>query len=263
MIIKEFIMKMLICLLAGVFFRCLTPCLAQSDSVRVPDRYWAIDLKGGLNIDLYSGRSDVNADLMSSRKNSAFVGSWHVRQLFSDRWGWYAGFGAIGFQEEKSDYILDNKLYNGSDALAETIGSVFLYPKYFVDAGMLYRLKRKRWELLPHAGLGAHYYFYQEDREKERDGAAGIVQRYTYHQKSGFVALHLGIGTNYFVTERSYLSFGIDVQQPLNAMNATYTYAENGHEISRVTYKSAGIGCNLNLTVGYGFVFGRKIRRNI
>src|SRR5690606_32620088 len=132
------------------------------------------------------------------------------------------------------------------------------YTKPSIETGLVYRLERKRWNLHPGIGVGYSTYLPDRIRKRTRTDQNGTVQEVFYNQDASMLTINAGFSAHYFVTPRGFITLNVHFQQPLQSSSAELSRTSDGVETYRRAHRTAGIGRNATLGVGYGFIFARK-----
>lgn len=212
----------------------------------------------GASVNLAANKTGANANLLSSQSDVGIATTlFRVTHLFSPKLGWYAGVNMNLFKENKSPY------YNASfsDIMGEFGMSLFYggyVPSPLVDVGLVYRIEKNKWDINPRLGFGYGSVLLDRDSDKRQKLVDGSSERSLYKQRAAAAMLNLGIGANYFFGKRSFIAFNATIQQPLEKSYAELTLFTNDVKTDYKKYSSSSIGRDLNLTVGYGFIFGKR-----
>lgn len=244
-------------LVSSLLFFLLSKTFAQSDSL-VPNRYWSIQVYPGVNIDLSGGKKSNNG-LFPGRADLTIAGGFKFQHLFSQQHGWYAAMDMTMFREQTPDYFNREDVFIPAKQILKDFAKGLvssIAPRPGIQVGWMYRFRGERWELLPSVGLGANVHFWDDE------GNYDMNEDNTYYQlkyklRSGGPAMHLSFSANYFLWKKGYLVLNADFGQPLRASTAEVAFSQNGVEVKRFQERSFAVGRRLNLSVGYGFVFGR------
>lgn len=235
---------------------------AQEDSLNrsfKKSNYLKIESFGsGGSLDLGGNGSNPDAELMSKRSALGFAGTiLRVTHLFSNKLGWYTTLEMDLIKEKRSPY------YKASfnDAIGDIMMGVFfggLTPNIVLDVGMVYRIEKKNWDINPRLGLGYGTLLTDLDSDKSRKMEDGTTARTIYKQRSGNIILKTGIGAQYFFGKRSFVSFNVDIQQPLEKSYAELSVLIDDDISDYRKYSTARAGRNLSFGVGYGLVLGKR-----
>lgn len=237
----------------------VTKLYAQTDTLKSRNRhavkfeFFLLGIEGNL------AKKGTLGDerLLSERPNFAYTGAFRMSHLFSDKFGWYAGLRMDYINEKKSTY------YNASigKQIGEVVGKIFFggsLPSAMVDLGAIYRVEKNRWDIQPRLGLGLGYFIQDLDSETKIILTNGSTNRSVYKQRSGSLALNMGLSAHYFLTRKSFISLNADLRQPLNKSYATNTSYINDKLIAERKESSISLGRDFNVAVGYGFMIGKR-----
>lgn len=221
------------------------------------NRYLKIEFSclGG-NIDL----SGSGSDLLGQRSVLGFAGSFlRVTHLFSNKWGWYAGTEMNLVKEKNSPY------YNASfgDAVGEVMRRVLFggfTPTVGADAGMVYRVEKKNWDINPRLGMGLGTLFlFDLESDKNKIQEDGTTERTMYKQRTGTnLFIKTGVSANYFYGKRSFVSLNLGIQQPLEKTYGELSVLIDDTQKEFKKYSSRKPGRDLSITIGYGLVLGKR-----
>lgn len=202
--------------------------------------------------------SNPNSILLSTRPDVVPMFNFRVTHLFSKKIGWYANVQMLFYKEKKSAFFDSNKL---SEAIDDFFDALFrpvarLHPSF--EAGLVYRIEKNRWKVHPSIGLAYGAYLSEHTSSSSTTSGGQVKEGFSYKQPISPFYLGLGVSTNYFVSKRSYLSLKVNFQQPLGKTSAEFIQIEDGVETKNMSYKTSTAGRNLNLSLGYGFTFGKN-----
>jgi len=255
-------MKSIISIFSIVLFLFSNSVHAQDSvfrEIKTKSNYFKVEFSGiGASLNMERNSTNPNANLLS---NSSDVGiaTTLVRftHLFSEQFGWYAGINMNLFKEQKSPY------YNSS--FGDFIGELGLHafyggftPKPMVEAGFVYRIEHNRWDIHPRIGFGYGNLLIDRDSDKKQKLTDGTIERAIYKQRSASSTVNFGVGTHYFFSKKSFIALNIALQQPLSKSYAELTKSINDVQTEYKKYSSSSSGRDLSLTVGYGFIIGKR-----
>lgn len=208
----------------------------------------------GASVDLASSGGNGDAALVGSRQHVALSSAFRLTHLFSQKLGWYGALKLDLLKEKKSSYydgipvgeVLMQLLYGGHT------------PAVAVEGGLVYRIEKGRWDIHPRLGFGYGMFLLDRDSDKSKKLENGVVQRNIYTQRASGALLSVGLSSHYFINRKSFLSFNIGLQQPLKSSYGQLNTFLNEVPAESRKYSSAGIGRDLNLSVGYGFTLGKR-----
>lgn len=244
-----------------LFFYCINVQGQESNTPTIEKKsnYFKIEFAAvGASIDLSTSKSLVNANLLSSRADMGIATTFfRVTHLFSDKIGWYAAMDMNLFKERKSPYY--------QAAFGDVVGDFGLslfyggfIPSPQIDAGIVYRIESKRWDINPRMGFGYGIILLDRDSEKIQSLTDGTIERTVYKQKSASTLLNLGVAAHYFFGKRSFIALNASFKQPLAKSSATLTLFKDDISSEYQKYSSASVGRDINLTVGYGILLGKR-----
>lgn len=208
----------------------------------------------GASADLSGSKNHPDRELMGTRQDIALSSAIRINHLFSQKLGWYAGL-KLDYLDEKSSAFYD------AIPVGEILLRVFyggFVPAYTVDAGLLYRIETKRWDIHPRVGFGYGLFLLDRDSDKSKKLEDGSNQRNIYKQRAASSLVNLGVSSHYFVSRKSFISLNATLQQPLGKSYGELSTTIDGQPTVNRRFESAGIGRNLTFSVGYGFTIGKR-----
>lgn len=225
------------------------------------DRYWQVDFAFGSDFDLTYTGSRENASVLSTRTVAAPFFNFRATHLFSKKVGWYVNAQLSLYYQQKAELfelptnIIDDFFIGLADGLSEA----FSLPHPALDAGFVYRIETGRFRIHPSIGLGvnAHMFDSTKDRSVESKNVTYTVK---YNQDASYLFAGLGVTAGYDISNKSYLLFRASYRQPLHKTKARMIYLVDDVEKENIYYESWTPGRNLNLSLGYGFRFGKKVK---
>ena len=237
----------------------VTKLYAQTDTLKSRTKH-AVKFEFlllGLEGNLAKKGSLGDERLLSERPNFAYTSALRVSHLFSDKFGWYAGLRMDYIDEKKSTY------YNATveKKIGEFMGKLLFggsLPSAMVDLGAIYRIEKNRWDIHPRIGLGFGYFIQDLDSDTKIILTNGTTNHSIYNQRSGSMALNMGLSAHYFFTKKSFLTLNADLRQPLNKSYASNTSYMDDKLIGERKESSISLGRDFNLAVGYGFMLGKR-----
>ncbi len=218
-------------------------------TIKPYDRCWQLDITTGANFDLIRSSDDPTAELLNTRPSVAPSLGVHVNHLFSRKVGWYANAQINFYKEQDPRQTSIGKI---AEKLMDRIfpGTLLIHPS--IDVGLLYRIETNRFRLYPSAGIG-----YNGHLSESHSYTANDDQQISYKQDPGYLMLNLGLTSNYYVTKRGFLVFRAGFQQPLQSTSVRMDF-RGGDEAILNFYETSTAGRALNLSIGYGFAFGKR-----
>lgn len=240
-----------------VFLACTLFCahlsIAQSraDEKIVTGKYWSVDLGVGMVMMPHSTASS----LIGKRPSAGFQQRFGLNYAFATQWAAYAGFG-YNYYGNRRPEILDPASIgiHGEDILEGLFGK-FENIKPTFDAGMMYRFRVRKWEILPKLGLSYTVNDWGRDRQLTLKENGLKIQ---YRMKAAVLGMQLGLNSHYWVSQRGYLHFGVLAEHPLQKPYGEATYYRGAEQMTSTKVKSTALGQNLYAQIGYGFVFGES-----
>lgn len=232
---------------------------AQKKILKEPypeNRRWIINFSPGVNFDLFSPGSNPYSTLPGTRRNSVFSFKYKITHLFSDKLGWFADIQMNFYHERPSEYL--NEVQSDLiTSLIQAFGELFAFGHPSFSAGMLYRIDHGRWRINPEVGLGYGYYLLNRDREKTKTDN-GVENSAYYKQRGHSLFMSFGVSANYFISKRCFFVLHANFQQPLQKSGADFIRLKDKVEVENISYKTTNIGKSINLSLGFGFTFGKK-----
>lgn len=236
-----------------VFFLSSLPSFAQQgiSESDIADRYWSINLSGGI---VLMRHAEVSP-LLSTRPSLGGQQRFRVHHAFSKKWIWYAGYGANYYSNDRPKILDPIQIGIHKEEVIEGLFGKFETLKLTLDGGIMYRIKTGRWEILPKLGLGYTVNDWGRDREinLKEDGV-----KLHYRMKGALPSVQAGLNSNLWLFPKGYLFMGLNAEHPLQKAWGKATYTKGDEEISKQQLRSSRFGQNLNIELGYAFVFGRK-----
>lgn len=223
-----------------------------------PQKYFKLDFSLGGNIDLIGSPSGQDVSILSSRPTTVPSFGLRTIYLFSPKVGAYAGFRLNFFKERKFDFYKPGLFEEIFTAFFEGFFRPILISHPSIDAGLVYRIERRRWNMYPAIGIGYAQYVNTRSRSTSRTDGNGVRNDFHYEQKASSTTFNVGVSINHFLTRRGYLILNAGFQQPLQASYASFSQSQNDVEIAHVTYRNPTAGRAVMLDVGYGFIVPKK-----
>lgn len=225
-------------------------------AVQPKENYTKMEYMIGPNFDLFYAHKGDRPNLLSTRPMVAPSMGVRATHLFSARWGAYAGL-RMDFYEEKGTSAYDKGFISEffESIFKELLGPLsLLHPT--LDAGISYRMGSGRWSILPSIGLGYGFPISEKKSSRSRLDDDGERHDVRFRQKVSSMQASCGVSANYFVSKRSFVTMNTHFFQPLGKSYAELVHETNGTQVSRTVQETSTVGRNLNLSIGYGFVFG-------
>ena len=224
------------------------------------NNYVKFDFAVGSNIDIPPPSDHKDAGLLGSRPAVAPFLAYKATHLFSKRFGWYAGLRIDIYKEKRAEISGQSHLEKAFDeTFGEMLGLISKIKPAF-DAGVVYRIERGRWSLLPSVGLGFAGYVTNRNASRTRTDDKGESVKLTYRQDASFLTGNIGLSGNYFLGRKSFIALNAGYQHPLQASTALLVQEINGVETERTAYRTSSAGRNVCVSIGYGFILGGKNR---
>jgi len=223
----------------------------ETSSAYIADRYWSINLSGGIVLMRHASTSP----LLSTRPNLGAQQHFRVQHAFSKKWLWYAGYGANYYSTERPAILDPSHIGIHKEDVVEGIFGAFEALKLTLDGGIQYRIQAGRWEILPQLGLGYTVNDWGRDREIDLKEEGTTLH---YQMKGALLNMQAGLNGHFWLFRKGYLFMGITAEHPLQKAWGEAIYTKGEEEISRNKVRSARFGQNLNVELGYAFVFGRR-----
>lgn len=222
------------------------------------NKYWKLDCSIGSNFNIPNSSSNPDSKLFYSRPESAPMVSFKITHLFSEKWGWNASVQINHFDEKKSEYSAQSPL---GDFIEELFFDKLFWPVSVmhpaIEACLVYRIENQKWNIHPAIGIG--YMCHLFDREATTTSINNDIKTVTiYKQNASIPYISLGISADYFVTKRCFLTLNTNYKQPVTKSSAELYQTIDGIESSRISYKTSSEGRNINVSLGFGFTFGRS-----
>jgi len=241
-----------------LFFSCSfvfasLPSYAQKEVAEssVADRYWSINLSGGIVL----MRNAASSPLLSKRPSLGGQQRFRVHHAFSKKWLWYAGYGANYYSNDRPEILNPAQIGIYKEDIIEGFFGKFESLKLTLDGGIMYRIKTGRWEILPKLGLGYTVNDWGRNREINLEDEDSKLH---YQMKGALPNMHLGLNINLWLFPKGYLFIGVDAEQPLQKAWGEAIYTKGDEEVSRNKVRSSRFGQNFNVELGYAFIFGRR-----
>ena len=243
----------LLSLFAGYACVCFAQSPTNKYNNRIPERYWSIDLNAGLII----MPNKTSSALFGTRPTLGFQELFTANYAFNGKWAAYASIGSNYYQNHRPDILSTSYVGLQMEDIIEAIFSPFELIKPTVNAGVMYRIRLNKLEILPKLGLSYTTNDWGRDRMLTiKDNGVHI-----HYKMSGTVpGMQAGINAHYWVSKKGYLNFGLMAESPLQKPNASATYLRGKEVMTGTRIKSAAYGQNLNVQFGYGFAFARRYR---
>lgn len=246
------------CLFCSFIIYCFNKAQAQDNSLQHKNYVKVEFIPIGISADLSNKGSGTDRYLLGGRQDLAYSGVLRITHLFSKKIGWYAGLKMDFIKEEKSPY------YNASfeNEVGEFISKLFFggyLPATIIDLGAVYRIEKNKWDIHPRIGFGYGFFIQDLESDKQNKLEDGSTIRNVYEQKSGSAVVNVGLTANYFFTKKSFVSLNTGFRQPLNKSYGQYSTFVDDVLIDDRMYKSSSLGRDFSLSVGYGFIIGKRI----
>lgn len=226
------------------------------------DKYWQVDFAFGSDFDLTYTGSRENASVLSTRPTAAPFLNFRSTHLFSKKVGWYANVQLSLYYQESAELfeiptsIIDDFFIG----LGEGLSEAFSLPHPALDAGFVYRIETGRFRIHPSIGLGVNGHMYNSTKERSAT-KNNVTYTVKYKQDASYLFAGLGVTASYDISNKSYLLFRANYRQPLQKTKARMIYLQDDVEKENIYYESWTPGRNLNLSLGYGFRFGKRVSR--
>lgn len=219
------------------------------------NKYWQLDFTLGANFDMTRSSSNPDAILMSTRRDVAPMLNVRLNHFFSKQLGWYSNF-QLNFYKEKDpqDGFVDEVLEGMMDKLLPGLTS--FHPA--VDVGLVYRIEKKRFRLHPSVGLGVNFHMSDEASSMEVDSSDSEKYAIRFERNGSKLFVNLGLAASYSVSDRSFLILRTGFHQPLQKSDIKMDIIKNGVETENRYYGTRTAGRSFSLSLGYGFVFGKR-----
>lgn len=216
-----------------------------------------LDLMAGANFDLISPGSPPGSKLFESKPKIVPLAGFRFTYLFAEKFGGYARFHANLYSTEKSEYnpsgiadiVIDiiKKLVDVSIPMVTKI-----YPAF--DIGIIYRFEQNKWSI--HPGVGIGYMTYLFDKESSKSVKEdGVRYNVSYRQHASSIFLNFGLSTRYRLFNSGALFLDVNFQQPIQKSFAELVIHGDQTVHERKVYETSTAGRNINISLGYGFLF--------
>ncbi len=214
---------------------------------------WLLDVKVGANIDLISSSSLSEPELFDLKPKVVPVTGLRLTYLFSKKVGVYARFQVNIYKCNKSEYYPSGFV---DDMMEGLVDAFFPLPSLIhpaLDIGVIYRFEQNRWKVHPGVGIGYMTYLPNRDLSKsvEKDG---IRCNLSYKQQASSLLVNFGLSTRYLISNNGSLLLDINFQQPLQKSSAELIVSTD-QVYNKMFYETSTAGRNINISIGYGFVF--------
>lgn len=217
---------------------------------RIPEKYWSLNLSAGMVL-----MPDKTASpLLGQRPSVGFQEGFSVNYAFNAKWILYAALGYNYYGNHRPE-ILDPAAIgiHGEDIL-EAIFRPFENIKPTLGAGVMYRLKFDRWEVLPTLGLSYTVDDWGRDRKLTLDNGVHLH----YRMQGDVPGINWGVNAHYWVSQKGMLQLGLAAEQPLQKPGASAYYLRGEEVVTSEKIKSSAYGRNFYFKIGYGFAFARR-----
>ncbi len=217
---------------------------------------WLLDITAGANIDLIYPGVAPGSELFDSKPKVVPMTGFRLTYLFSDIIGGYARVQLNLYKTKKSTYN-PSGIVSIIEDIIQRLVEVYMpaVPKIHsaLDVGIIGRFEQDKWSI--HPGIGLGYMTYLPNRESSRSFKQdGIIYTESYSQRASFHFLNFGLSTRYLLFDGGALLLDINFQQPLQKSFAELSVCAD-HLIKREFYQTSTAGRNLNISIGYSFLF--------
>jgi len=207
-----------------------------------------LDLMAGANFDLISSGSPPGSKLFESKPMIVPLAGFRFTYLFAEKFGGYARFHANFYTTTKSEY--------NPSGIADIVMDIIkkLVDINVLDIGIIYRFELNKWSI--HPGMGIGYMTYLPDKESSKSlKEDGVRYNVSYRQHASSIFLNFGLSTRYLISSSGALFLDINFQQPIQKSFAELVVHRDQKEHERKLYETSTAGRNLNISLGYGFLF--------
>ncbi|MBP7753668.1 MAG: hypothetical protein KA074_00210 [Bacteroidales bacterium] len=216
-----------------------------------------LDLMAGANFDLISSGSPPGSKLFESKPMIVPLAGFRFTYLFAEKFGGYARFHANFYTTTKSEYnpsgiadiVMDiiKKLVDINVPIITKTHPVF-------DIGIIYRFELNKWSI--HPGMGIGYMTYLPDKESSKSlKEDGVRYNVSYRQHASSIFLNFGLSTRYRLFNSGALFLDVNFQQPIQKSFAELVIHGDQTVHERKVYETSTAGRNINISLGYGFLF--------
>lgn len=216
-----------------------------------------LNLIVGANIDLISPGSSPGSKLFEYKPRIVPLAGFRFTYLFAENFGGYARFHANLYATQKSEYAP----YGITDIITDIIKKIVdvhlpivtkIHPA--LDVGIIYRFEQNRWSIHPGIGIGYMTYLpYKESSKSFKED--GFRYDVSYKQHASSIFFNFGLSTRYLISSSGALFLDINFQQPIQKSFAELVVHRDQKEHERKLYETSTAGRNLNISLGYGFLF--------
>jgi hypothetical protein len=224
--------------------------LSINNQSRIPQKYGSFNLSAGMIF----MPAKTASHLLGQRPSVGFHQGYRFNYAFNKDWLAYGALGINYYRSQRPAILDPTAIGIHAEDILEAIFRPIENIKPTLDAGVMYRLKIKNWEILPALGFSYTVDDWGRDRELTLDNGVHLH----YKMQGDVPGIKWGVNAHYWVSKKAMLLLGLQAEQPLQKPNASAIYLRGDDIMKSEKIRSSAYGRNLYFEVGYGFSFARR-----